>query len=96
MLFKDLLVSMDLRKRKKKRRILKIPTVSSSKKPSEVRPMWETFKARKKDEKRPTSLPPMSLPKKYMTRHVNVPRITGNNTLNSKRLMGKPSAFVIR
>ncbi len=66
------------------RRILKIPTVSSSKNPRDVRPMWEEFRARNRAEKRPTPLPPMSLPKKYMAKHVNVPIITGNITQKLK------------
>ncbi len=60
--------------------MLNIPTVSSSKNPREVRPMYEPFKARKKAENNPTSFPPISFPKKYIARTVRVAMITGKIT----------------
>ncbi len=50
--------SMDLKRRKQKSMMPNTPTVSSSKKPSEVLLMWEEFKARKRAENNPTAGPP--------------------------------------
>ena len=62
----------------------KIPTVSSSKNPREVRLIYGELSAKKKAENKPTSLPPMSFHTKYITKMVNVAIITGNITTKLK------------
>ena len=84
---------MDLRKKKKNRIMLNIPTVSSSKNPSEVRPMKDEFKARNKDEKIAAFSPPISLQRKYIAKHVNAPIMAGKITQSSNKVIGRPNAL---
>ena len=89
----DLLLSIALRNRKMNKTRPSVPTTCVSKNPREVLCTIDGSSAKNKAANKPTVFPPISLPKKYITKHERTPMKGGINEQNVIKSMFAPNSL---